>query len=349
MTTLDLNHISARTPDHIKDFDFSYITRYKIIASLIAGLKTPENKLKILDVGGYNGPIHNFFPDADITILDVADDDAENYVKASGSKMPFADNTFDIVISCDTLEHIIKAERKSFISEMVRVSSDYIFLGAPLGSRNVVEAELLCDSFYKSMTGESYIWLKEHEEFGLPQKDWLRELLNELHVNFFDFDHTSIDLWSVMLCGSFFLAGNLGAIDETLGSRLRKGNALYLNEVAYTDFPEEGYRTFFAISKKNKIKVQLPEYDNEKKLDVLKKEVMLIGRTVKDFSKLFGAHQDLKNQNQLLHDDNLRINGELMAARQELSNIQNSRTYKLAKSISKAKNGVSRNAKNTQT
>lgn len=125
MATFDLTSLDTAIPEHIKDFDFSYITRYKILATLIETAARDIKKPKVLDVGGYNGPLENFFPKLDLTILDIAEHKAKNYVKASGSKMPFKDGHFDIVVSSDTLEHITPENRHVFISEMLRVSDNY--------------------------------------------------------------------------------------------------------------------------------------------------------------------------------------------------------------------------------
>ena len=164
---LDLSKISPKIPDNLKEFDPSYVTRYAITSELIKFASGKDvKKIKVLDVGGYNGAIRDFIPDCDITILDMVDDDnTEKYVKASGADIPFKDKTFDIVISCDTLEHIPADERDKFIQELIRVSKNYVFLCAPFGSNSVENAEKVADTFYESMTGESYIWLKEHKEF----------------------------------------------------------------------------------------------------------------------------------------------------------------------------------------
>ena len=248
---IDIRGIHTKIPENLKEFDPSYITRYAITAELIRRVTSrSKKKMKILDVGGYNGALQDFLPQHDITIVDMVDDSKlKNYIKASGAKMPFKDNQFDVVVSCDTLEHIKPNERDDFISEMLRVSKNNVFICAPFGTKRVEDAELMADSFYKSMAGESYIWLKEHRDFGLPQKKWLRDKLKSLNCNFDEFDHSSIDLWTLILSSTFFLAGNIAPVNDDFYKRLRTGGDNYVSNISFIDFPPEGYRTFYAISK----------------------------------------------------------------------------------------------------
>jgi len=332
MTSFDLTDISPTTPPHIRVFDFSYITRYKILATLISEASKKIKNPKILDVGGYNGPLERFFPEAELTILDVIEHKAKNYVQASGTKMPFDDGSFDIVVSSDTLEHIPAAQRDNFISEMLRVSNGYVILGAPFSSPAVVNAEEIADGFYKSMTNESYIWLKEHREYGLPKTDWLDDLLSDSKVEFTSFKHTSLDAWTLMICGSFFLAGNIGAVQTDLGKKLHKGNERYLKDVAYKDFPNDGYRTFYIISKKGKVSVKFPEYSKPEVNTFISKEVKVIGSVMRDVSKTLGR---LSDELKLAHEMAHSIDLERERLKNELNNIRSSRAYKLAQNIRK--------------
>ena len=52
----------------------------------------------------------------------------------SDVKLPFKDNSFDVAVSCDTLEHIPKKDRLTFINEMARVCRKGVVLCAPLGT-----------------------------------------------------------------------------------------------------------------------------------------------------------------------------------------------------------------------
>lgn len=332
---LDISRKVSKLNDHIKDFDPSYAMRYMIITELIKEIEKKINrKLKILDVGGYNGAVQDFLPDNDITIVDLVEDKgAKNYIQVDGTKLPFEDGSFDIVISSDVLEHVRQDGRTVFIEEILRVSNDYLILCAPFGTENVIRAEKLCDNFYESMTNESYIWLKEHRELVLPKKQWLNGLLKNKIASLVNFSHTSVDLWSLMLCSNFFLAGNVAAIDEGLAAELSIMNEKYLNDIAGIDFPEDGYRTFFVASKKSNIKVITPKYDQDKIFEFIEKDLIVTGRVLSEITRILGL---LLNDNESFRN----ITKENAILKSELFAIKNSRKYKISKQISDIKERI---------
>jgi hypothetical protein len=343
---LDLSKIGPKIPDNLKEFDPSYVTRYAITAELIKVASGKDvKKVKVLDVGGYNGAIRDFLPGCDITILDMVDDEVtEKYVKASGADIPFKDNSFDIVISCDTLEHIPADKRDKFIQELIRVSKNNVFLCAPFGSESVESAEKVSDTFYESMTGESYVWLKEHKEFVLPKKEWLRKQLQNEQINFDEFDHSSIPLWTLLLTGSFFLSGNIAPVDKSLYDRLRKGSEEYLKSVTFVDFPKEGYRTFFVISKLYKPTVELPKYSKEKIDSYFNKAVASIGGVIRDLDSGYGSVQKevliLRDKINDYESQKSELQEEMNALRVRYEELINSKTYKLAKKIRDTKHRI---------
>ena len=51
-----------------------------------------------------------------------------NCVLASATDIPFKDNFFDAVFSCDMLEHLTERDAAKAIKELIRVSNKYLFL-----------------------------------------------------------------------------------------------------------------------------------------------------------------------------------------------------------------------------
>lgn len=115
----------------------------------------------ILDVGGEG--FFRQFVKARVTSVNVKAAD----VRYSGVLLPFKDNSFDIVVSCDTLEHISKQGRERFLSEFVRVSRKGVVLCAPLGTLEHIEAE---KTVVKSngLDPQLKAYLEEHIAYGLP-------------------------------------------------------------------------------------------------------------------------------------------------------------------------------------
>src|SRR5688572_19784803 len=103
-----------------EDSDPTYVSRYLIQAAIVESYQQHQGskKLKVLDVGGA-GSIISKFVDVDLTIIDILPNDRnfKKYVQASALDMPFKDKSFDIVISCDVLEHIPKEDQTTFLTE----------------------------------------------------------------------------------------------------------------------------------------------------------------------------------------------------------------------------------------
>ena len=327
---IDLTNVTDTIPKSVRMFDPSYVTRYAIVCKAILAVENEiGRKLKILDIGGYNGAAQVLLPGHDITILDVIKDSkAKNYVQYNGGKMPFKAQSFDAVISCDTLEHVRPEERDEFISEMGRVTKEFLVLGAPFATPGVAEAEQRSDIFYQGLTNEqSYIWLKEHREFGLPKTNWFEEAIVKIGFTFSRFSHTSIDLWEIMLRTSFFLAGNIKPVDPRTANKLNRSNEKYLQECTFYDFPETGYRTFYIGSRHYKINIKLPEYDRQT-IDVfINQQFHTTGECLQRLTNSLGVKQE---ELLLASKEVNRLNSENMNLRQQLEAIHRSKAYALA-------------------
>jgi ubiquinone/menaquinone biosynthesis C-methylase UbiE len=107
--------------------------RIKYISNILGGIDNKD--LKILDVGCSNGrDFITYFKDRDdisFTGIDIRDRDIDQsnftFVKGDIQKLPFDDNSFDVVISIGVLEHIVPIEKLcKVISEIDRVGKRYV-------------------------------------------------------------------------------------------------------------------------------------------------------------------------------------------------------------------------------
>lgn len=97
----------------------------------------PSNVKTILDVGCGSGALTNYFDNNryEITGLDRSKEALKHYkhnkIEGSVDRLPFADNSFDLVICSDVLEHLPSDILKKTIDELKRVSGKYLLIISP--------------------------------------------------------------------------------------------------------------------------------------------------------------------------------------------------------------------------
>lgn len=263
MFTLSPSGLLARRnieADKYSDVDPTFISRYLLQASVLEAYQMHQGikKLKVLDVGG-SGSIITQFIDVDLSIIDILPnkDKVANYIQCDALVMPFADKTFDAVISCDVLEHIPKDDRPAFLRESARVTKDLMIVAAPYNLEGVRDAETQANNFYKEMTGEDHRWLLEHLQDILPDIKEAHNVLRGANLQTGHFSHTSLDYWQLVTRAGFLLAQDR---HPSLVDRIHQLNKYYLEELMLNDFSETGYRTFLLASRQHEIDIK-PEPD----------------------------------------------------------------------------------------
>lgn len=135
----------------------------------------PENA-KILDVGCGSGTLAKFWKEQryDVTGLDISDRSLEitcsksiYCVKGDVKKLPFDDNTFDLVYSDGLLEHFV--DPKPILEEIFRVSKKYVLTMVPRNTvTNLIHNIILRPP--KEYKKEDHEWIKMHKEFSSKVK-----------------------------------------------------------------------------------------------------------------------------------------------------------------------------------
>ena len=165
--------------NEIQKFPWTYdqFQRYSVLREFLEAFY-PGGKGKVLDVGGlspdregksYWLPIKRVYP-GDSSVLDLAFCKAESYIQGNGNCLPFKDDSFDIVSALDVIEHIPVRNRGKFIRELCRVSKGSIVISAPFQDDRIEKVEELLFKQIKLYYGIEHAQLKEHKEFGLPDK-----------------------------------------------------------------------------------------------------------------------------------------------------------------------------------
>ncbi len=98
-------------------------------------------------------------------------------VKGTSIEIPFADNSFPVVVSTDMLEHLSKKNRTEAIFEMLRIARKVLCLGVPCGKEAQSQDENL-SRIYKSIYHQEFDFFTEHSLHGLPEKAEIIALLH---------------------------------------------------------------------------------------------------------------------------------------------------------------------------
>ena len=152
--------------------------RHAIVARLVGGTQ------EILDVGGVRGQLAAFVTRARVVTINV---EPPADIVFDGRSFPFADSSFDAVVSLDVLEHLPQGQRRAHVLELARVARRRVVVCCPLGTLDHVSAERDLARWYRDTTGRSHRFLAEHLERGLPTADDLRLLAGNISENWNSF------------------------------------------------------------------------------------------------------------------------------------------------------------------
>ena len=134
------------------------------------------SSVSVLDVGGGNGELASFLPDASYCL-------AEPTVNGiSGTNLPFSDHSYDYVVSCHVLEHVPVEERTAFLDQLMLKAKRGVILLNPFFVEGVHLEERL--KLVIKLTNAN--WAKEHLECTLPRvidiENFARERGLEIHI-----------------------------------------------------------------------------------------------------------------------------------------------------------------------
>lgn len=147
-----------------------------------------HDRTMILDVGGGTGDFFDFASCSGV-VADLPPDKSLfgrtqvsiATVYFDGVRLPFKDKSFETVVSLDTLEHVSKDRRSSFLLELQRVSRSNIILTFP--ERQFFLPVLEAIALLYDVLGISRFMrksLEEHRRFGLPSRT---EVLKDVEVD----------------------------------------------------------------------------------------------------------------------------------------------------------------------
>jgi len=231
------------------ELPFDQYQRYKMVEELVELIRDGR-RLRILDVGGHPRLIADFLPEDDTFILDVQPSEGLNCVQGDGARLPFKDDSFDLVVSIDTLEHIPSAQKLRFLEEQLRASGDYILLAAPFEDENVSLAEQIVNEFFIKKTGHPNESLEEHFANGLPCLSETLSFFDENGVQHLEIPNGYLYNWLLMMMA--LPAVQASPDSEELVAMI---NRFYNQNLYVSDNRRPCYRTVILASKQHSLEV----------------------------------------------------------------------------------------------
>ncbi len=155
----------------------NHLVRFEPVLDLIA--QAAPHGGSVLDVGSGSDGITSLLGDGfHITVLDADFTDygaatrmtagADNRVMGDVRALPFADDSFDIVIAIDLLEHVPAGDRVRAVSEICRVAARRVVIAFPSGE-DAFAADRRLAEVLRAERGRVPPWLDEHLQNGFPE------------------------------------------------------------------------------------------------------------------------------------------------------------------------------------
>lgn len=198
--------------DSLRRLPFDHYARYRLAADIVEATRRAPRQ-RVLDVGGGPGSLQAFLPDDDVVASDLHrptfwHEAAPSLVLADGGRLPFADRSFDVVVTLDTLEHVPVERRAGLLSEAVRVSRGWVLVACPCATPGVAEADAALLSLVRTKFGEEFETvsiLQEHLGFGHPDPDQVLRALRAAGGDAVQFPSGRLDRWLPMMVLFFHL------------------------------------------------------------------------------------------------------------------------------------------------
>ena len=187
---------------------FDQFGRYHMLREAVDACRAviSQDRLRVLDVGGFYDdhgtptlPLTRFLPNDDLIVLDVVESDLPGYVRGDGTALHFDDNSFDLLVSADTFEHIPRPQREMFWRELLRVARHGVIVLAPFATPEVNAAERLLFEYIKVELHAEHGPLSEHLQYGLPELARWLPFLADQGVNARAYPTGYIHAWLAMM------------------------------------------------------------------------------------------------------------------------------------------------------
>lgn len=143
---------------------------------------------EVLDVGAGPGLLASYLQSRgyEVTSLDIDLASMQCFhrfgrVVGDGCQLPFADASFDCVVSTDVLEHLRPAKRIALLRELSRVSRKHLLFSYSMANSRWRLIRLFLVPV-KLLNGEYPTWYVEHNAVESPSSSEISEILGEIQL-----------------------------------------------------------------------------------------------------------------------------------------------------------------------
>jgi cyclopropane fatty-acyl-phospholipid synthase-like methyltransferase len=155
--------------------NLNLVLRYDPIVRKLKKIHDKNNDIRVLEVGSGTIGITRFYK-KEVIGIDLErnnyHDPGLKFIIASATRLPFQSNSFDVVVSVDTLEHLSTEDQLEMVREAYRVSKKNILFTYPI--KFTKYHDKIAKTWKKSHLSDS---IREHLEGGVAKGDEVKKAL----------------------------------------------------------------------------------------------------------------------------------------------------------------------------
>jgi len=206
----------------VAGLDLDLYLRYTAVARVLDRMLPAEPvPVRVLEVGCHGRNVLRRLLDPALVQVSRCDvkpcgADPEFFVIPEQPPWPVADESFDVVVALEVLEHLPADRRRAFLAECLRLARHGAVFTCPSGVPQVIEAEAMAAALLAERHGAEHPFLREHRQHGLPGAEEILSHLRDFDIPHAVFEQMPVDVWLPTLLLSEELRTR-GAPAETQG------------------------------------------------------------------------------------------------------------------------------------